>query len=289
MNKSISLVLATYNGEKYILEQLDSIMNQELLPNEIIIIDDCSTDRTYSILESYNFKEIKVQIIKNEKNVGPITNFKRGINLATSDFIALCDQDDIWLPNKLKLSLNAILKLDFNNIPCAIFTDLRLIDEHNKLIANSLHSKWNIDPSKFDFFLILTSNVVTGCTLLFNKLMQSEIQSMPEDILMHDYWIALIGYSIGQIKYVKQETVLYRSHNDSVTSKKQSSFIMKMRDFREVNQKQYEQLRKFMKQYKFCLRIEDREIVTKYLKMRKKNYIEQRIIIKFWKWGIKLV
>lgn len=288
MKYKISVVLATFNGERYLKSQLNSIINQRLLPYEIIIIDDCSTDNTLNTISNFNFFEIKVKIIKNGINLGPIANFKKGISLAKGDFIALCDQDDIWLPSKLEVSLENILKLNQNKA-CAVYSDLTLIDEDNNLMAQSLHKLWNINPEKFDFFLLLNSNVVTGCTLMFNKEMQFLIKKMPINILMHDYWIGLIGYSLGEIKYINDSTILYRHHSGSYTSKIPRSFIGQFKSSEITIYNQQSQINKFESIYREYLCEEDKKTISKYIKMSKYNYIIQKIIIKLWKLSIKIV
>lgn len=283
MNKSISLVLATYNGEKYILEQLDSIMNQELLPEEIIIIDDCSIDETYEILISYDFREIKVQIIKNERNLGPIANFKKGINLATGDFIALCDQDDVWLPHKLKLSLEAILLLNQEK-PCMVYSDLTLVDENMSVLSDSLHKLWKVNPKYYDLSFISFSNIVTGCTILFNKKMQKELRYMPTNIIMHDYWMGLIGYSFGEVKYMNETTILYRSHHSSVTSKERNSFFEDMKNSKKNIKNQVDQIELFRKVYKNRFSTENEKVFETFLKLSTKPYFIQRVYMKLRKY-----
>lgn len=276
----ISVVLATFNGGKYIERQLDSIINQEVQPTEIIIIDDCSTDSTLDILQCYDFKNIKkIQIIKNTNNLGPIANFKKGISLTNESFIALCDQDDIWLPNKLRLSLENILQLDPNK-PCVVYSDLTLIDSNDKILSPSLHKQWKVNPKYYDLLFISFANIVTGCTVLFNRKMKSEIEHMPINIVMHDYWIGLIGYSFGDIKYIPESTILYRSHNESVTSKDKTSFLKDLKNSKINITKQINQIQIFQNLYQDRLTDVNKKTFNKFFRIVKLPYIFQRLYIK---------
>src|SRR4030067_269521 len=98
--KSIGVVLCTYNGEKYLREQLDSILCQTRAPDQILILDDCSNDRTIEIIENFLKKDGRIRLIRNETNLGYARNFEKGISLCETDFIALSDQDDIWFNDK---------------------------------------------------------------------------------------------------------------------------------------------------------------------------------------------
>lgn len=106
--KTVSVVICTYNGEKYIAEQIDSILSQTYTLNEIIIQDDCSTDNTFNILERYSNKNNRIKIFRNDKNIGFNSNFKSAVKRAKSDFIAIADQDDIWYSEKIAKQVTAI-------------------------------------------------------------------------------------------------------------------------------------------------------------------------------------
>jgi len=124
--KTIGIVIATYNGERYLQEQIDSIFSQSLQPNKIIVVDDCSTDGTIDIIAKYrkNYPEIIV-FVQNEKNLGYVKTFERGISICQTDYIALSDQDDIWKPNKIQ---NCFHALEENKDAKLCFHDLELID-----------------------------------------------------------------------------------------------------------------------------------------------------------------
>lgn len=222
----ISIVLAVYNGEKYLKKLIDSILKQiDVNINEIIIVDDCSNDGSKKIIDSYADEYKFIKFFTNEFNLGPIQSFIKGAKVATAKYVAFADQDDIWLDNKLKISIDLIKNTDGLNKPAVVFTDLKLIDENGQTVHDSFWQLYNIDPNKNNFFTLLFGNIATGCTMVINRLMLNEFIDMPEGALMHDHWIALIGFSFGTWRYSESKTVLYRVHENSVTTKNKSSFF----------------------------------------------------------------
>jgi glycosyltransferase involved in cell wall biosynthesis len=224
---NITIALAVYNGEKYLPQLLESLVKQTTLPFELIIIDDHSTDDSWSIIQSFKTDLFKVRFYKNESNRGVVYTFKKLVSLCQTEYLAFCDQDDIWLENKLTLSLNKMEELEKKSVnkPLAIFTDLIMIDEENDIIQNSFFQYFNIKCNNYLFLDILFDNIITGCTLLINKRMIEELLKMPDNILMHDYWVALICFSIGEVGVCNQPTILYRVHKKSITSKNKKNIL----------------------------------------------------------------
>jgi len=217
--KLVSIAMATYNGEKYLRMQLDSILSQTYKNIEIIICDDCSTDGTVKILEEYR-KEHGITYYVNERNLGYIKNFEKVLGYCSGEYIALSDQDDIWLNNKIEFLLNNI-----GDSPL-IFSDACLIDHFGEIIAESFYGYQNIITRKYpdQFKYLLFSNFVTGCTSLFKK--EIIAKAIPFiDSIPHDWWISLIASSIGNIVEVKLPLVLYRRHSNNAIGAKESKGI----------------------------------------------------------------
>jgi len=228
----ISIVLAVYNGEKYISKLLDSVLAQTAVTiSELIIIDDTSSDHSVEIIKTYQQKYPVINLIRNEVNLGPIASFIKGAKLSSSNYIAFADQDDIWQADKLSLSLNLLKKIDVDDKPAAIFTDLAMIDEQDKPLHPSFWGLYHIKPADNTFFTVLFANIATGCTMLINKNMLNEFISMPLNAQMHDHWIALIAFSFGNWGYLDEKTILYRVHSNSVTSKDEVTFGKKAKNF----------------------------------------------------------
>jgi glycosyltransferase involved in cell wall biosynthesis len=215
IKKSISIALTTCNGEAYLVEQLESFIRQTYSPYEVIICDDASDDRTVDIIMSYVAK-LPIKLYQNKERIGVVNNFRQAISKCTGSWVACCDQDDVWLPDKLSLSANAMEKID-GELPAAVYTDLTLTNATLEVIETSYWTMRNINPAKETFYSILFGNIITGCTLLINRAMAIEVKKMPDKAIMHDFWIACIAYSWGRYAYINQPTVLYRQHYNNVT------------------------------------------------------------------------
>lgn len=212
----ISIVLATYNGAKYIKEQLDSILCQTLQTFELVVCDDGSMDDTVNILREYAQKDDRIRIYVNEHNLGFKKNFDNAIRKAKGDYIALCDQDDIWLPNHLEILFNAMT--DETQLVCGkpIF-----VDENNEEL-----------PDKYDYFLMYrypTTNKDTarhiflgrstyqGASMLIRKSFFDKALPIPDGAYYHDSWFAILACFMDGFVFVDKPTMRYRRFSDSVT------------------------------------------------------------------------
>lgn len=203
----ISIAMATHNGEKYLKEQLDSIYAQTYKNIEVIVTDDCSADRTVEVLEQYS-KSHGLQYFVNEENMGYVKNFEKAISLCTGEFIALCDQDDVWRPDKLE----KLYKNIGSNL--LIHSDAKLIDEDGNIFSesytNKAHKKFR--KNTYEYFF---SNDVTGCTTLFKKELLAFALPFPEGMLAHDWWLAICASKEGSIKYFNEPLISYRQHTSN--------------------------------------------------------------------------
>lgn len=216
----LSVAMCTYNGGKFLTQQLQSILTQTLPVDEIIVCDDNSTDNTISILESFDsrFPGI-IKIFRNKVTLGVKKNFEIAIGLTKGDIIFLSDQDDVWLPGKVQSLVNVFNK-DENVL--AVFTDAGLIDEQDKTIEGTVWSKWGFDQNiqnkwkdnaKAAEQLSTGDNVVTGATMAFRKELKNYI--LPFDhahMLWHDGWISWHAASLNGLVFIKEKLVQYRIH-----------------------------------------------------------------------------
>lgn len=215
---TISVVLATYNSSRYLRQQLESILDQTMPPDELVVCDDRSTDNTLEILKEYADR-IKLNLNVNPESLGPVRNFAKGISLASSDLIALSDHDDVWLPHKLETSVNKLLELEAGeqaDTPVMVFTDLKLVDEGLSLIAESFRAYSGAKPHKNSLARLLLRNTVTGCTILMNRALAELALPVGEHALMHDHWLALVAAAFGKMAFIEEATVLYRQHGGNV-------------------------------------------------------------------------
>lgn len=211
MGNKVSIALCTYNGDKFLREQLDSILNQTYQDFELIIVDDGSSDFTIQIVLEYMNKSNKISLYQNENNIGFIKNFEKAISLCSGDYIFLADQDDIWLSNKIEFFLKEIK----NNV--LIYSDAILIDrEGNSKNEMLIYPKNLISGSNNKAFLF--DNCISGNTMMFKKELINYILPIPDNISFHDVWIAFVASTYGKITYTKTPLTLYRRYSEQITS-----------------------------------------------------------------------
>ncbi len=198
----VSIALASFNGERYLRKQLDSIFSQTLSIYEVVVCDDCSTDHTVDILIEYSQK-FNLKYFVNEKQLGFVKNFEKAISLCSGNFIALSDQDDIWYSNKIEYLLSEI----GDNL--LIHSNCSLIDENDQVILHDFKGQINTHKNAVDF---LKNNVCTGCTMLFRKELVEYILPFPNGLSYHDWYLGIYAAYLGKIRYTEQILTGYRQH-----------------------------------------------------------------------------
>ncbi len=206
----VFIVLATYNGERYLKPFLDSLCAQTIFPAKVIAVDDGSEDTTVGILESYKDK-LPLGIYPQKENHGHRAAFNLALGIAQKeaapdDFIALADQDDVWLPKKLEILSQKIGNADL------IFGDAEVIDKNGEKIADSWRALAKLGAQQTDLERIAGTNNVTGCLSLFPASLLAQILPIPTGIDVHDSWIALIAARYRGIRTVPDKVILYRLH-----------------------------------------------------------------------------
>lgn len=224
----VEILLATYNGERYLTEQVESILSQTYQNWVLKIRDDCSRDATASIVRSYVEKyPDKIMLVGDgTASGGAKNNFFRLMSLSDGQYIMFCDQDDVWEPNKIELTLKRMKELEKekgSSLPLLVFTDLRVVNENLETIASSFERMSHLDCTRTQLPRLLVQNVVTGCTAMMNAALR-EIAVQAKDlsrVTMHDGWVALIASAFGASAYLPVQTICYRQHGDnSVGAKK---------------------------------------------------------------------
>jgi glycosyltransferase involved in cell wall biosynthesis len=286
----ISIVLAVYNGEKFLKEQIDSILRQkDVFIKEFIIVNDCSADRSMEILTAYKNQHSFIELISNQSNIGPVGSFIKGATRVTATYTAFADQDDIWLNNKLSLSLQLMKEIDDNKKPAVVFTDLQLIAEEGDDMGSSFWELYKIRPANNDFFTVLFGNIVTGCTMVINRKMLDEFIQMPLSVQMHDHWIALIGFSFGKFNYTTQKTILYRVHSNSVTNKDRVTLSQTVSNFLDAwfNKKSVflkgsiQQAKLFKSHYGDRLDERSRQMLDRFVRLENSSGLVKKLATKF--------
>jgi glycosyltransferase involved in cell wall biosynthesis len=206
----VSIAMCTYNGSRFLAEQLDSLINQTYKAIEIIIVDDCSTDATFAILTAYAQKYPYIRLYKNETNLGFAANFEKAVKLCSGNLIALCDQDDLWDPQKIELQVAALQDNIF------VYHDSEFIHEDGASMHKRMSDLMNLyrggDPEVFLFF-----NCVSGHSILMKKELLDAALPLKKDYF-HDWWLAYVATNIGTIDFIPQCLVKYRQHDGSETN-----------------------------------------------------------------------
>ena len=216
----IGIILATYNGEKYLTQMLDSLVAQTRTADFIVAVDDGSKDSTPEILKSYQDR-LPLQVTCLPQNTGHRAAFSKALELAQpqltdNDLIALADQDDIWLPQKLEL-LEKNIESEYSNgtKPSLVFGDAQVIDAEGKVIAESWRKISGISPSLATEARIAGTNNITGCLSLFRASLLKKVLPIPTAVGVHDAWIGLLAAQYGNIVPLEQPIVLYRLHGEN--------------------------------------------------------------------------
>lgn len=237
VKEKIDILMPTYNGEKYLKEQLDSILNQTYKDIRVIISDDCSKDSTSQILKQYKEKDERVEVYLQEKNLGVVKNIEFLLKKVENPLYMLADQDDVWLPNKIEKSVEK-LKEEKADL---VFGDLEVVNEKLETIYPSFGDfmllnrkiKKYINSYKLNYLY----NCVTGCTVLARKETINKIIPFPtySKYLIHDYWIGLVISLNGKIAYINEKYIKYRQHGDNqVGTDKISHGFEKLEQVREL-------------------------------------------------------
>ena len=216
MNSTIAILLSTYNGEKYLSEQIESIIHQTASNWVLYIRDDGSTDSTNEIITKYEKVDKRVRRFtdnKPETNLGPMKSFFYMLKNVDSFYYMFCDQDDVWLPTKIMKTMQKMeqLEIDSKYTPCLVHTELTVV---NASLQPLTTVKRDVQD---DLRTILLANDITGCTVLINKALRSlALESIDTVSVMHDMWLGLLAAKFGRVAYVDGSTMLYRQHAENV-------------------------------------------------------------------------
>jgi glycosyltransferase involved in cell wall biosynthesis len=210
MSQLVSIALCTYNGARFLRPQMDSLLAQTHQDIEILVADDCSTDGTVELLHDYAARDTRIRVYINECNLGHKKNFETLIARCRGDFIAPCDQDDVWHPDKLRLMLAAI------GDKLMVYCDSELIDADDRPLGIRLSDHIRLDPID-DPLILLMRNCVSGHAMLFRQALLADALPFADCFDYHDWFLAALAAASGGIAYCDQPLVRYRMHADNVT------------------------------------------------------------------------
>ena len=300
---TVRILLATYNGEKYIGEMIDSILAQDYQDWQLVLSDDQSRDGTVSILEDYA-----------EKYPDRIRHYHSGLHFGNAQdhflhllnqfpdapYLMFCDQDDVWHQDKVSGTLKKMKEIEEQGVPAVVHTDLRVVDGQLQEMAPSFMTYSGLSGERMQLKHLLVQNVVTGCTMMINRALAELANAhMPEGkILMHDWWLAMIGAAMGKTGFWNQATIDYRQHgNNTVGAKdtKSISYIMKkIRNdgVRKAMEQTYGQAEVFLNSFGDLMAPEQRKIVADYAALKDCGTVARKVgFLKggYYKYGLQRI
>jgi glycosyltransferase involved in cell wall biosynthesis len=215
----IEILLSTYNGAKYLDALLESIVAQDHEDWSLLIRDDGSTDLTKDIVQRWRRDHPnKINVIdeKLDNNLGAVRSFSRLMELSTAPYVMFADQDDVWLPGKVRLTLEAMRRQESKSgsaRPVLVHTDLAIVDENLRVVSKSLWDYQGLVPRRNPkLSMVMLENCAWGCAVMLNRALVTAVRSIPPEAVHHDWWIALVAAAFGTTIPIHEQPILYRRH-----------------------------------------------------------------------------
>ncbi len=288
----IDIVLSTYNGQQYLQELLDSIAGQSYPNWRLLVRDDGSQDRTVGILQRYcDTVPGKITLMDEPRgNLGVVGSYSALLGRSDADYTMLADQDDVWLPEKIAVTLEEMRRTEQRPVPgtpALVHTDAAVVDAGLAAIAPSLWHYQKSDPKGGAALnRLLLQNIATGCTAMINKHLRGKALPFPQEAIMHDWWLALTASSFGVIGYVPKATLLYRQHQGNKLGAEQWNaraalrMAGRMSDTIRTRKAQVEQsqnqARAFLERYASSLGNRDRAMLEAFADLSSHGYLMRR-------------
>ena len=293
----IAIIMGTYNGEKYIREQIDSILSQDYRGWKLFIFDDGSKDGTESIVKEYvkSYPD-KIFFSKNRENYGAAGNFFNGIREVASllvpgaESFCFSDQDDVWVEDKLSRSLAKIMQIE-DGEPALVFSDVAITDKNLTITADSYFEAEKVDKTKISLNYLLMENKLIGGTVMVNRaLVNLELKAEKAGLIpyekakMHDWWFGLLAAAFGKIGYVEGFTEYYRQHGNNVVGGESFNSYLKARiskidEIRHRIDENISQGEEFLKYFGEMLAEPELSTVKEFVSLRTKRFLDKRVSI----------
>lgn len=276
--KEIQVLLSSYNGEKYIREQIDSILAQEGVTVSLLIRDDGSSDGTKEILKEYAEKHHNVSVFYGE-NVGVIKSFFSLIDRVDADkeYVAFADQDDVWLSDKLYSAIT-LLEMEKEDSPLVYCSAIQLVDAE----LNPISAAITYPDIRIDFGNALVENMCTGCTSVINHHMLLVLKERtPEFTVMHDFWIYLVGTCLGKVVRDEKSYILYRQHGDNVVgsaSSKVENYKRRIKNFKKNRGQLTRQAEELVRLYGEQMPEDKKELAEELVQAKKKRRVRRKLV-----------
>ncbi|MCW2119415.1 glycosyltransferase family 2 protein [Flavobacterium sp. 7A] len=277
---TVDILLATYNGAKYVEAQIHSIISQSHKDWRLVIHDDGSKDNTVTIIKKFSAVDSRIMLVDDGVSFGNAgQNFMYLLQFSSADYIMFCDQDDIWFDNKLDVLYQEIKNKEF---PCAVYCNADAYDGSKVVSKNiTLFHRSTLENSLF------LNSGVQGCSLMFNRKLLNCLKEFPNYVYMHDHLITIASVTFGKLFHIDDSLMLYRQHDSNVTGNINNSLLSRMKQFlftrnSVIDKKHYEANLSFFEKYSPVISRKNKEIFNAYFAYPKKNRLERLgIILKY--------
>ena len=290
---TVEILLATYNGEKYIESMLESIKGQDYGDIALTIRDDRSSDKTVEkIIACLSNWDKPWRIVSaSTANHGVINNFSSLMDIANPDckYVMFADQDDEWLPYKVSLTLEKmkVMESQFGiECPLLVHSDLQVVDVDLKPISPSFFDYSKLNPSLITLNRMLMQNNVTGCAMMINRPLLELSSPVPLDAVMHDWWVALVASAFGQIGWIRDATIRYRQHGGNQVGAKRYhrtlNLVKNWESLKQVRRKlgtTFLQAKAFYLEYHDRLPVDKRCVVKAFVDIPSNSFLQKRVIL----------
>lgn len=289
---TIDILLATYNGERFVQRQIESVLDQMGDDHRLLVRDDGSSDGTVPLVREFARRHPgRVVLLDNEgKRLGACGSFGRLLERSNADYVTFCDQDDVWLPGRLALPLERIQAVERKfgpQMPVLAHTDLVVVDENLLSMAPSFWSYSRLDTVRGSRLnRLLVQNVVTGCATMMNRALVDRACPVPSTAAMHDWWFALTASVFGRIEAVAEPTILYRQHgkNSLGASRYDWRYVMQRaadviggRAIVRWRSTTRQQAVEFLRRFGETLEPRHRETVAAYVELENTGFFKRRV------------
>lgn len=295
MTEKLQILLATFNSERYLARQLDSILAQDYQDFEILVRDAGSTDATLEMISDYQKKFPGKIVFVGQKRTNACESFSELLKVFDADLLMFSDHDDVWMPDKISVSIAKYgeMKQRYGvETPILIFSDAVVADREMKVISPSLIEYQNLNPHDLTLSRLILQNVPSGNEMLLNRALADLALPIPEEAVMHDHWISLVAAVFGKIEFIERPTLYYRQHGGNVygaSSYSPSFFFRRMKQGRKIIRDRFEQnitqAAVFGQKYGGSLNAHDRELCTALAQWPQLGFWEKRRIL--WKYHLQ--
>lgn len=302
MNAFIDILLATYNGERFLKEQIDSILSQSYQNFHIIIRDDGSTDGTLDIIGKAVFiNPDKISFLKDCSHVGAIESFSRLLCKSKSSFVMFADQDDIWMADKVLITLTKMKEMESifgTEKALLVHSDLKVVDEYLQEISPSFWSYTGLKPREGTHLnRLLVQNEITGCTVMINRPLIELSRPIFPGCVMHDWWLGLVASACGHIGVIKEPLILYRQHGGNTLGAQKFGISLLLRKYSHKEKMKRLKLRHkkriqafaFLERFEGIISISNTQMILDYLSMKDTSILRNRYLLlkhRFFKQGL---